>query len=303
MSSVSVVIPSFNQGHFIAETIDSVLSQTERALEILVMDGGSTDGTLDVLRGYGDRITWHSEPDRGVWQALNRGFLLAQGEIIGWLNSDDVYYQTGTLSLVKREFDRDLELDVLYGDVAVIGADSHLLRLRLLPDYGRERLERSNIISQPAVFLRRSVVREERLRPFLSLDYEYWIRLGRKGFRFKHTNSILAADRQYAGRASIHSRTRMDVEFRSYKREYGIPAEVHPLRRAMDRVGLAPFRFKGMYYVLNLLIDRSAHGRLAFPMLIDSPARLVWRQLFRSVLDIGLDGEVERSPPVGGPGA
>jgi glycosyltransferase involved in cell wall biosynthesis len=86
---VSVVTPSLNQGRFIRETIESVLSQDYPRLEYHVMDGGSTDDTLDILRSYGDRLTWRSASDLGQADAINSGFRLAKGEILGWLNSDD----------------------------------------------------------------------------------------------------------------------------------------------------------------------------------------------------------------------
>src|SRR5512143_710688 len=88
---ISIVIPSFNQSRFIAATVDSVLNQDYPRLKCIVIDGSSTDGTVDILRQYGDRIHWISEPDRGQAHALNKGWRLAQGEILGWLNSDDTY--------------------------------------------------------------------------------------------------------------------------------------------------------------------------------------------------------------------
>src|SRR3990170_2200007 len=84
---VSIITPSFNQGRFIRDTIESVLSQDYPRLEHIVMDGGSDDDTLDILRSYGSRIVWRSAPDQGQADAVNLGFRLAKGEILGWLNS------------------------------------------------------------------------------------------------------------------------------------------------------------------------------------------------------------------------
>src|SRR5690606_33014626 len=88
---VSVVTPSYNKGKFIKETIESVLSQDYPNIEYIVMDGGSTDETVDILKSYGDRIAWISEKDDGQADAVNKGIARARGEIIGWLNSDDTY--------------------------------------------------------------------------------------------------------------------------------------------------------------------------------------------------------------------
>src|SRR5437868_3496972 len=92
----SIIVPSYNQGNFIAQTIDSILHQSYKNVEILVMDGGSTDSTIDVLKTYSDRIFWLSEKDRGQTHAINKGLAHAKGDIITFLNSDD-YYLDGTL--------------------------------------------------------------------------------------------------------------------------------------------------------------------------------------------------------------
>jgi len=99
----SIIIPSFNQGHFIAQTIDSILNQSYKNVEILVIDGGSTDNTLDVLKSYNSRIFWLSEKDGGQTHAINKGLDLAKGEIIAYLNSDD-YYLESTLEKVANGF-------------------------------------------------------------------------------------------------------------------------------------------------------------------------------------------------------
>ncbi len=102
---VSIVTPSLNQGRFIRAAIDSVLSQRYPRLEYLVMDGGSTDGTLDVLRSYGERLTWASESDAGQADAIANGFERCRGEVLGWLNADDVLAPDAVEHAV-REFER-----------------------------------------------------------------------------------------------------------------------------------------------------------------------------------------------------
>src|SRR5262249_42300420 len=113
--SMTVVTPSFNQGRFIAETIESVLGQGYPRLEFIVIDGGSTDNTVEILKSYGDRLRWVSEPDDGQADAVNKGVALGSGEIVGWLNSDDTY-APGALQTIGRTFSTRSDLAVVYGD-------------------------------------------------------------------------------------------------------------------------------------------------------------------------------------------
>jgi len=113
---VSIVIPSFEQGVFLEEALVSVLDQDYPALEVLVVDGGSTDGSVEIIERYADRLGWGtSEPDRGQADALNKGFARARGELLGWLSSDDTLL-AGTISRLVERFQADPELVLVYGD-------------------------------------------------------------------------------------------------------------------------------------------------------------------------------------------
>ena len=202
---VSIVTPSFQQGEFIEDTILSVKNQTYPNIEHLIIDGGSTDGTVELLKRYESsyRMSWLSEPDDGQSDAINKGFARTTGQIVGWLNSDDVYFEERVVEDVVKEF-ASSGADVIYGNDALIGQRGEILRIRILPKFSYGRLLRYGGISQPAVFIRRSVIAQQQLRKDLAfaMDTELWLRLGKK-HRFRHLNRVLAGNRIHAQRKMI----------------------------------------------------------------------------------------------------
>jgi glycosyltransferase involved in cell wall biosynthesis len=283
---VSVVIPSLNQARFIDETIQSVVLQSYPRLDILVVDGGSTDGTVDVLRKYDGAIRWISEPDHGHADAVNKGFRLAQGEIIGWLNSDDVYFQRDSVGIAVEAFNSHADADVIYGDAAKISEDSTILRLYFTLPHNRQRMLRANQITQPAIFIRKKIAVAEKLENYLSLDYEYWLRLQDKGYRFHHVPALLAGDRQYRSRASISRRSTLKAEITGYLDFYGASPAGRRLSRLLDRSLQATCRLRGMWFIFSIMLARNYLDRLAFAAKIDSFPRLFYRQMFKNVIQV-----------------
>lgn len=205
--AVSVVIPSLDQARFLSAAIDSVLSQDHRPLDLLVMDGGSRDGTVDALRGYGRAVRWVSAPDAGQAAAINAGWRSSGGEVIAWLNADDVYLP-GAVSAAVDALQADPGLDVVYGDAHYCDEDGRFLRAYPAEDFDYARLLGRAVcfLPQPATFLRRRVLEkggglDESLH--YALDLEYWLRLGASGRRFRHLPVALAALRLHAAAKSI----------------------------------------------------------------------------------------------------
>lgn len=188
---ISLVTPSFNQAQFIRRTIDSVLAQTGNfELDYRVVDGGSTDGTLDILESYGDRIRWHSEPDRGQVDAINKGLRATTGEIVGWLNSDDVL-MPGALAKIADAFAAHPEREWAHGRCVIIDADDREVRrwVSAYKDFRSrhhtfENFLTENYISQMTAFWRRSAHEEiGYLDPDIrfAFDYDLFVRLAARG--------------------------------------------------------------------------------------------------------------------------
>jgi glycosyltransferase involved in cell wall biosynthesis len=197
---VSIVTPVLNGARFLPETLASVRDQDYPRLEHVVVDGGSTDGTLDILRAAPD-VVWTSAPDAGMYDAVNRGFRMARGEIVAYQNADDRYVVPGAVSAVVRCFLDRPEADVVYGDFRLIdeaGAPGRVIGAR---DFDLRALRRYNFVPPHSAFVRRRVVVEEGhwLDPTLRLpgDWDWFLRLGRAGKHFVHVPQVLSEFRRH----------------------------------------------------------------------------------------------------------
>jgi glycosyltransferase involved in cell wall biosynthesis len=208
---ISVVTPSFQQGKFIRKTIDSVLGQKYGDKEYVVFDGGSKDKTVPILKSYGGGLRWISEPDEGQTHAINKGIKATDGEIIGWLNSDDVYHP-GALDWVAQAFRKHPEAGVVYGAADHIDEADKALEPYPVEEWNFERMKETCIICQPACFFRRSVVErhgllDEKLN--WCMDYEFWLRLAKQGVRFLKIPHKLAGSRMYADNKTLSARVKI----------------------------------------------------------------------------------------------
>jgi hypothetical protein len=184
MTLVSIITPSFNQASYLEQTIQSVLEQDHADIETLVIDGGSTDGSVDIIKKYASRfVYWVSEKDSGQANAINKGMARAQGNIVAWLNSDDTYL-SGAVSAAVKAFDENPDAVLVYADMLAVdehGQTFNTFRYRQLT---LEDLLSFQIIGQPAVFMRRAAFEKAGgldLSYHFLLDHHLWIRIAAQG--------------------------------------------------------------------------------------------------------------------------
>lgn len=271
LPSVSVLTPSLNQARWLADALASVASQSYPSIEHIVADGGSTDGSVELL-GRSPGVVWWSSPDSGQSAALNDAFRRSTGTIIGWLNADDAYFHVDVIKRVVRAFEEDERLDVVYGHAALVNSDGLILHYLWSPPYSRALLRRFNFIVQPTVFVRRSAIggtiADERFG--YAMDRELWLRLS-EGCRFHRLNEVLAVDRHHPARKSYLQPDVLRADQVRLAERYSIPL---PSRR---RIGARLLKFVFRLRGAGLLLRR--RPRLAFEGRYDSS----WATLRRQV--------------------
>ncbi len=195
---VSIITPSYNQADFLEYTIQSVLKQDYLNLEYGIVDGGSADGSLDILKKYDPHLSWWiSEPDQGQAQAINKGIARTSGDIIAWINSDDIYLPNAIKQAVKAI--EEHEVDLVFGDAVTIDEAGYPLNELMFSNWDLPDLLRFRVICQPAVFMKREVWEEvQGLSSDLHymLDHQLWIKIASR-FQVKHIPAFWAASRHH----------------------------------------------------------------------------------------------------------
>ena len=259
MLRLSVLTPSFNHAPYIEQTICSVLEQGYPALDYFVLDGGSTDGTTEILRRYEGRLGYVSGPDGGQAAALNRGFARCQGDIVAWINSDD-YYAPGAFDAVMRVFAERPEVRWLYGRCPIVDRQGREIRPLItrykefwMRNYRYERLMIENFINQPTVFFRRRFLGEiTGGAPPLdhsmhnAFDYHLWLRMAKRSRPF-YLDRVLAHFR-------VHSEAKTSSNFlRSFREEADAARRVadgrHPVLIALHELNY--YKLTAAYRVLR----------------------------------------------------
>jgi glycosyltransferase involved in cell wall biosynthesis len=277
LPKISIVTPSYNQGQYIDETIKSVLAQDYPNIEYIVVDGASTDNTVEILKGYGKRIRWISEKDNGQTEAIKKGFELSTGEFIAWLNSDDLYLP-GAVSRVMDFFKNHPGAAMVYGKSYYI--DEHGTRVGEYPTgpVDTKRLPEFNFICQPsAFFTREAFVSAGALDEGLhySMDYDLWLRMSKK-YELDYIEDYLSLYRLHAESKTV--------------------AEHHQIKQTRETLDLtlkyfnrAPANRVYMYCLLTL--RKYLPFSLGHLALVSVPLALLWTLVKYLTLNRGINGE------------
>jgi glycosyltransferase involved in cell wall biosynthesis len=208
---VSVITPSYNQAEYLELTIRSVLAQLPDKqagfnLEYLIVDGGSDDGSQDIIQKYATHLAWWiSEPDSGQAEAINKGFLKSRGEIIAWLNSDDLY-MPGAIARAVHSMQKNDNAGMLFGDAIAIDSTGQPLNKWTFGNWGLAELMRFRVICQPAVFIRRTVLEQAGMLDIsyhYMLDHKFWLQIARVS-PILHIPETWAAARTHAGAKNVN---------------------------------------------------------------------------------------------------
>lgn len=178
---ISILTPSYNQGKFIEKTITSVMNQNWQDVEHIIIDGGSTDNTIDILKRY-PNLRWISEPDEGQADALNKGLEIATGEIIGWINSDD-FYKENIFNDIIKEF-KHSDVNWVIGNITLIYPEARIIKkIKSLRITHQTLLKNPDIVKQQATFFRKDALAKVggwNKKYYMAMDYDLWIRLSKK---------------------------------------------------------------------------------------------------------------------------
>lgn len=258
---VSIVTPSYNMAAFLPSTIESVLSQDYPRIEYIIMDGGSTDGTAELLKKYEGRLHYITSPDKGPADAIDRGFARAHGDILAWLNSDDTY-EPGAVRNAAEFMMAHPEIDVAYGEGYWIDEAGAKIGLYPTKPFDPDALQEGCFICQPAAFIRTSAYRQCNLDPRLTLsfDYDLWIRMAtpRHSYKFAFIPKHLANSRMHSHcKTLMHREAVFQDSMALLRRHYGYVPFRWVLAYAAFRIDgrdqfFEPFRPSFLKYLASL---------------------------------------------------
>ncbi len=220
---ISIVTPSFNQDKYLATCIRSVLNQSYYNIEHIIIDGKSTDRSIDILESFkknDSRLLFISESDSGQGEAVNKGFSLATGEIVAWLNSDDFYFDPNVFKYVINFFDSNPQVDILYGGMAYVNSLNQITNIRIPPKFDYQFLELISYIGNTNTFFRKSVIESNRLDQdfHFVIDHEFMLRVT-KQFIAQNSERLFACFRVH-DEAKTQTMTEIEKNIERVRRDF-----------------------------------------------------------------------------------
>ena len=289
---VSIITPSFNQAPFLEQTIRSVLCQTGVDIEYMIVDGGSTDGSVEIIRRYADQLAWWvSEPDAGQADAIRKGFARATGDVLAWLNSDDLLMPGAVAEAVDMLKDHP-GVGLVYGNAASIDTDGSLMNDMLFRQYTQADLAAFNIICQPAVFMRRDAYLAAGgidLSYHFLLDHHLWLRIA-EGSNILFASRLWAFARQHAAAKNVAMAKRFGTEAHRIVRWMKDTPSYQPvLAESGRRIQAAALRFDARYLLDGGFAARALKTYLHALTIHPRTALTEWqRMVFALLSTIGL---------------
>jgi glycosyltransferase involved in cell wall biosynthesis len=287
--SVSIVTPSFNQARYLEQTLRSVLEQDYPRIEYIVVDGASTDGSMEVIEKYRDQLAfWVSEKDAGQADAINKGLARASGEIVAWLNSDDFYFPGAVASAVKA-FETHPEAGLIYGDTVAVDEAGEFIHFPKYAQWFLEDLLTFNIIGQPAVFMRRDVLSEAGtldLSYHYLLDHHLWIRMASRA-PMVYVPERWAAGRFHESAKNVAQAARFGEEaFRILDWAESDPLVSSALGRVSRQSRAAALRINGRYLLDAGKAWDSLKSYLQSLLIHPATALVEWRRIIFAFLSL-----------------
>ncbi len=256
---ISIVTPSYNQADFLERTILSVLNQNYPNLEYIIIDGGSEDGSVDIIKKYEKYISfWVSEPDNGQANALNKGFSIATGELVGWQNSDDIFLPYSFIN-VANAYKQNKRFDLFFGNILFLNEKDEIINdLRFVPFNYHSLLYEGTVLSNQAAFWKRELFEKygffnEKYQ--FCMDYEFWTRIG--------IDCKFYFIREYLGGFRLHRTSKSNTIAQSGLQEHYSILEDRGIKHSSSQFRLLRFYYlfrRTLYYLFQKDFDYVIKG-------------------------------------------
>jgi len=282
---ISIISPSLNQGKYIEDMILSVKNQNYKNIEHIIIDGCSSDNTIKILKKYENtyNMKWISEYDKGQSDAINKGFKLAKGDIVGELDSDDLLFNSYSISNIVNGFQKYHKADIIYGDNIVIDEANNILKVRkTIPWFNYDRLLRSDFIAQPSAYMRKDIIKNNYMDININLpmDYEYWLRIAKNEAQFCHIDYFISAVRRHKSSKSIKKKSELFIKSKEIQIIYGQKFDIkYYIYNTIDNILFLLFKIYGIKSMIEIYNKKQEYPTY-YNLKIGKISKLLLNQIF-----------------------